>query len=327
MAQYGKQESRNMGHGRSPKHAAKNVLRAHFGNGRFATVEAHSQRFNLFCDWMKTNLDRDDLRKINQDHLVSYTQYLKAQMDSEKISVATAKNRISSCNVVFKILRRDEKVRIDKIGDFLGKRRSYIRSATPDGMSVYNVRLLQQHLAAEGLERVSAIVGLARACGMRLREAILADLPRLHAEAYSCGQINVQEGTKGGRKGAFAERWIPATEAVKAAINYAIEFSPTSSKNLLSPEESYILFLRGPVGKARRNQFINIIQGFHELRAAYACQRYEELTGHPAPVISKRTHLSEAEKDADRKARQIISSELGHNRIEITNAYLGSTTK
>jgi hypothetical protein len=327
MAQYEKHESRNMGHGRSPKYAAKKALRAHYGHGRFATVEAHSQRFNLFCDWMKINLGIDDLRKISQDHLVGYAQHLKTQMDAENISVATAKNRISSCNVVFKILRRDEKVRIDKIGDCLGRKRGYIRTTPPDGMNVYNVELLQQNLSAEGLERASAIVGLARACGMRLREAILANLPRLRAEAYSRGEINIQEGTKGGRKGAFAERWIPATEAVKAAIDYALETSPRSSKNLLSPDESYISFLRGPIEKARRNGLTNIIKGFHELRAAYACQRYEELAGHPAPVISKRAHLSEPEKEADRKARQIISSELGHNRIEITNAYLGSTTK
>lgn len=194
-------------------------------------------------------------------------------------------------------------------------------------MSFQNIELLQQHLVEEGLERVSAIVGLARACGVRLREAILANLSRLHSEACNCGKINIQDGTKGGRKGAYAERWIPATKAVETAIGYAMSVSPRSSKNLLKPDEIYIEFLRGPIGKARRNGFINIIKGFHELRAAYACQRYEQLTGHPAPVISKRTHLSEAEKDADRKARQIISSELGHNRIEITNAYLGSATK
>lgn len=26
------------------------------------------------------------------------------------------------------------------------------------------------------------------------------------------------------------------------------------------------------------------VKGFHELRAAYACERYEEITGHPAPI-------------------------------------------
>ena len=55
-------------------------------------------------------------------------------------------------------------------------------------------------------ERLAAIVLLARTTGMRLREAILADLPRLHREAEHLGRINIQDGTKGGRSGAFAPR-------------------------------------------------------------------------------------------------------------------------
>ena len=34
---------------------------------------------------------------------------------------------------------------------------------------------------------------------MRLREAILADLPRLQRKAQQLGKINIQDGTKGGR--------------------------------------------------------------------------------------------------------------------------------
>ncbi|SFH75349.1 hypothetical protein SAMN05444062_11276 [Pseudomonas syringae] len=41
---------------------------------------------------------------------------------------------------------------------------------------------------------------------MRLREAILADLPRLRREANEVGRINIQEGTKGGRAGAPGPR-------------------------------------------------------------------------------------------------------------------------
>lgn len=43
---------------------------------------------------------------------------------------------------------------------------------------------------------------------MRLREAILADLPRLSREAEACDKINIQDGTKGGSAGASASRWI-----------------------------------------------------------------------------------------------------------------------
>ncbi|AQY68537.1 hypothetical protein PverR02_26985 [Pseudomonas veronii] len=50
--------------------------------------------------------------------------------------------------------------------------------------------------------RVYAIVHLARETSMRLREAILAELPRLHRESKNFGRIDIQDGTKGGRSGA-----------------------------------------------------------------------------------------------------------------------------
>ncbi len=49
---------------------------------------------------------------------------------------------------------------------------------------------------------------------MRLREAIWADLPRLKREAEHYGKINIQDGTKGGRSGASAPRWIMANKSV-----------------------------------------------------------------------------------------------------------------
>lgn len=194
-------------------------------------------------------------------------------------------------------------------------------------MCLDEVAALQQQLVDVGYTRASAIVGLARASGMRLREAILADLPRLQREASSEGKINIQDGTKGGRRGAFAPRWIPATNAVKTAIDYAIAVSPRSSRNLLSPNEKYKDFLRREVNGARKKLHWRGIKGFHELRAAYACSRYEQLTGHPAPVILKHMRLSANDRIIDKKSRKIISLELGHDRIEITNSYLGSNTK
>lgn len=327
MAQYGKHGSRNMGMGRSAKHAAKNALRSHSGDGKFGTVDTHSRRFDLFCDWMKTQLGITDLRKITPEHLLSYVAHLKQLMLDGKIAVSTATNRVSTCNVVFKIMRGDTRIRVDNIGELLGEKRCYIRGKVPAGMCLDDVMSLQQRLIDSGFTRVAAIVRLARTCGMRLRETILADLPRLRREAVLLGKVNIQNGTKGGRGGEFAPRWIPVTEALQAAINYAIEVSPKSSRNLLSPTETYKCFLHGPVGKARKELHWKGIKGFHELRVSYACSRYERLTGHPAPVILKRKNLSPEERAADQDARKIISRELGHERPEITNSYLGSNSK
>ena len=64
----------------------------------------------------------------------------------------------------------------------------------------------------------------------------------------------------------------------------------------------------------------------HGLRHQYAQDRYFELTGWHSPVAGgpSRKDLAPEQRDADRDARLIISHELGHERIGITNVYLGS---
>ena len=63
----------------------------------------------------------------------------------------------------------------------------------------------------------------------------------------------------------------------------------------------------------------------HGLRHRYAQLRYEELTGWPCPAaggpLSKT--LSREQKALDRRARLIISRELGHEREGITAVYCG----
>lgn len=64
-----------------------------------------------------------------------------------------------------------------------------------------------------------------------------------------------------------------------------------------------------------------VLKGFYEQRAAYACERYGQLTGLPAPVNGGRGHRED--RELDQRARQQISHELGHNRIDVVSAYIG----
>ena len=71
----------------------------------------------------------------------------------------------------------------------------------------------------------------------------------------------------------------------------------------------------------------------HGLRHAYAQRRYRELTsafdskkhGLISPIEGGKVYktMTAYEKTWDRKARQMISRELGHSRIQITKIYLG----
>ena len=156
---------------------------------------------------------------------------------------------------------------------------------------------------------------------MRLREAILTDLPRLNREANHLGRINIQDGTKGGRAGASAPRWIAVNDNVRNALEFARLVSPAGSRNLIAPHESYLILLQERIRPARDILHINNLKGFHELRAAHACERYEQIIQHRAPISGGQCCL--VDRKLDREARRQISYELGHGRIDVVPAYIG----
>ena len=76
----------------------------------------------------------------------------------------------------------------------------------------------------------------------------------------------------------------------------------------------------GEINRARLPLHKLGIKGYHELRAAYACQRYEDLSGYLAPVFlpdncaGYRIHW---------KTIDTITMELGHERRDVIEEYIG----
>ena len=108
---------------------------------------------------------------------------------------------------------------------------------------------------------------------------------------------------------------------IREALRFAEQVSPDGSRNLLAPNESYLDFQRGIVRPARDILHTHNLKGFHELRAAYACERYEQITHHLAPINGGRCR--QLDRRLDREARVQISYELGHGRIDVVSAYIG----
>lgn len=323
MALVGRRDGRNFGYGRQLSYAGPQALRDLFAGGHFATVRAHSDRWQAFVRWCRSEdgPGYNDARQIDRQTLQDYAAYLRQQIQQGELCIATAQNRLSSVNRTLAALRGDQDVGVASPSQALGQQRSTVRTRAPDGQDYQQVQRVLEALGEQKHERVAAIILLARTTGMRLREAILADLTRLQREFEHLGRINIQDGTKGGRSGASAPRWVDANEKVKAALQLARHASPTRSRNLLALDESYSVFLQQIVLPARETLHELGLKGFHELRAAYACERYEQLTGHAAPVNGG--HCYRIDRDLDQQARQQISVELGHNRIDVISAYIG----
>ena len=112
------------------------------------------------------------------------------------------------------------------------------------------------------------------------KEASLLDTRKALRQARQHGRVNITQGTKG-RRGKGSDRWIPVSNQWRAMTKQTT------------------------------------INGFHDMRAAYACERYQAITGYPAPVI---TGKRQADKALDQKARTILAQELGHNRTDVVAA-------
>ncbi|AYF72500.1 integrase domain-containing protein [Pseudomonas aeruginosa] len=326
MALVGRRDGRNFGYGRQLSYAGPQALKDTFGGGHYGTVKAHCDRWQAFVRWCRSEQGPgiNDARQIDRKVLADYAAYLRDTVERGDLAVSTAQNRLSSVNRTMAALRGDQYVKLRSPSKALGMQRTGIRQSVPQGQDREQVKQIVDALCRDHQQRVAAIVLLTRATGMRLREAILADLPRLSREANDLGEINIQDGTKGGRAGASAPRWIAVDDHIRGALGFARQMSPTGSSNLIAPHESYLNVLQEIIRPARAILHAHNLRGFHELRAAYACERYEQITQHRAPINGGQCCL--VDRYLDREARRQISSELGHGRIDVVAAYIGGRT-
>ncbi|RAS23612.1 MULTISPECIES: integrase domain-containing protein [unclassified Pseudomonas] len=323
MALVGRRDGRNFGYGRQLSYAGPQALKDMFGGGHYGTVKAHSDRWQAFVKWCRSEQGPgiNDARQIDWKVLADYAAYLRDVIRRGDLAISTAQNRLSSVNRTMAALRGDQYVKLPSPSKALGMQRTGVRHSVPQGQDREHVKQIVNALCSQHHQRAAAIVLLARATGMRLREAILAHLPRLSGEAEKFGKINIQDGTKGGRSGASAPRWITVDNNVRDALRFARQVSSAGSSNLIAPGESYLDVLQKVVRPARDILHAHNLKGFHELRAAYACERYEQITRLRAPINGGK--CCQIDRRLDRDAQRQISYDLGHGRVDVVAAYIG----
>lgn len=124
-------------------------------------------------------------------------------------------------------------------------------------------------------------------------------------------------GTKGGRPRDIPVKTPEQQELIERALQ--------------SVAPGHYVGAPGRTAVQNANRFYNVLRRFeitkaalgvtaHGLRHQHANDRYEELAGEPSPVRG-----GAGAGDADGAARMAVSSELGHGRVAITDAYLGKS--
>jgi len=156
--------------------------------------------------------------------------------------------------------------------------------------------------------------------GLRRAEAI--KLQPINADEGN--ELNLICGTKGGRP-----RRIPInTHEKRLVLDIAKQYAKRANDSTIPRQYSYKEWLNKFKYAMRKFMITGKDLGVtsHGLRHQYANDTYESLTNMLAPL-----HRSEGDavpsREIDRKARYRITDELGHSRLTVTSAYLGSSRK
>ena len=308
---------RNFGYGKQMNWAGKQALRDRYGNGRYGTVAGHTERWRQFVAWCRDEHGIRDARSVDRSTVKAYGSGLADKVTTKTMSVSYAQNLLSSVNVVLESMRGDRRIRVAPAA-VVGKRTS-VRTTPPAGLDRQAVRQCADQLRQNGHERIASVVELARELGLRLREASMLDARAALRQAMKHSAVNITAGTKGGR-GHRVDRWVPVTEITIGCLVRAAK-AQGSDRNLIPPELSWRQWNTRVhhVWAAVRDDFG--LMKLHDLRAAYACERYRSITGFVAPVVAGRRV---ADRGADRTARNTIAQELGHARSDVVAAYIGS---
>lgn len=234
-----------------------------------------------------------------------HVQTLLERWQGEGLSSGTIKNRLSHLRWW-----------AEKIGKAGILPADNTQLGVPERRYVTNISKAQE--LSTGLEQITDVhvrmsLQLQAAFGLRREEVI-----KFQPSYADRGDHIALKGswTKGGR-----ERTVPITtteqrDALQAAHRLA------GAGSLTPANKTYIQQRHVYDGQCKAAGLSHM----HGLRHQYAQSRYETLTGRPPPAAggSLVTELSPTQRIEDRHARQTISRELGHERVQITAIYLGS---
>ncbi len=307
---------RNYGYGKRMAWAGKNALADRYGEGHYGTRASHAERWAQFAAYADGQGIKD-ARQVTSYLIAEYGAALQEKVQAGEMAVSYAQNLLSTVNVVLEVMRGDRVLHVAP-AELVGQR-TYIRETAPAGLDRETVARAGQELMERGEARVTAIIGLARELGLRFREASLIDARTALKQAREQGLCNITQGTKGGR-GREVNRWVPVTSRAMNCLERAATVQG-DNRNLVPQELSYSQWRDHAYHVWSTVSAEHGLKGFHDLRAAYACNRYEQLTGKEAPVVAGQR---EADKRSDAVARQIISRELGHERVDVVRSYIGS---
>ncbi len=278
------------------------------GAASFSTAATVSDRFSRFAETAKAEGLRR-LEEVTRDQVTAYGQTLADQVSEGTLSAAYAQNLVSAVNTVMNAATRGQWQSVSPTRECGIAHRSSVRETPSMAIDRSRVEAAQAAMTDRG----QAITDLARDLGLRSKEASLIHAGRALEEARDTGRVTIVDGTKGG-----LARTVPITHERQIASLERAATVQGEARSMIPASQTWAQFRDGELREIRETLQDHGLSGLHDLRAGYASERYQTLTGERPPLEG-----GQVSKADDKAAREILAVELGHGRIDIIAAYIG----
>ena len=306
--------SRNYGLGsRDMASAGRIALDRASGRGElsFSSADTIADRWAQFSSYAKSEgIGR--MERISVELVQQYGRSLADQVKAGQMTPDYAQNLVSAVNSVLHRVREWKSVSPTR--DCGITARSNVREVPPAGIEREQLGRALDALRGAGQHRGAAIAELARELGLRSKEASLLDASKALKEAQIRGVVTISEGTKGGRV-----REVPITRPEQLTALSRAASVQGDARALIPPHQNWQQWRENGLRDTRQMLQLHTGGGLHDLRSAYSCDRYNQITGAKAPVLGGQIQ----DREADRDARAKISRELGHDRAQVVTSYIG----
>jgi hypothetical protein len=271
-------------------------------DGGFSTQATRSRILDLIANQLKDlGFRRMQLRSLKPKHVNALIKHWKDQ----GISVGTLKNRLSALRWWARKINKPSIIARANSDYGIGKRTYVAKETKAQEQDEKKLSLISDPY-------VKLSIRLQAAFGLRREEAIKFS----PGYAIQSDHIKLKSSwTKGGRA-----RTVPITNEDQRRLLAEVKALARGGA-LIPPHLNYVKQLHR-YEKQVRNAGLSQLHG---LRHGYAQRRYFELTERVCPVGGglPSKELNSAQRALDHEARILVSSELGHARVEIAAVYLG----
>jgi site-specific recombinase XerD len=293
---------------RSAKFSINELVKMTAGHSYASQADMRHMLFRCVKDLHELGFKLGHIKGLNSKHIQALVEHWKKQ-DKKP---ATIKNYMSKLRKTGTLLGKPNLIKPHN-ADYQIEQRSYIPDHNKAIHQIDLTKCTDPHikLSLEG----QALFGLRREESMKftLSKALFGNTLKI-----------LPSWTKGG-----IGRTLPIiNEAQRQWLDKVANFVQPG-ESLIPPDRTYKQHLSH---YQKQSKLIGVCK-LHGLRHAYAQRRYRELTKLfdenkqglicPAEGGKKFMEMNHAEKSMDRRARHIISRELGHSRINITKIYCG----